>query len=57
MKWLLIIIHIGGADTAAHVETRDFPGPAACERALMGGAFIAGAGVSLIAFCAQEVVA
>ncbi len=59
MTWAMIIIHIAAGPTgqSAHVERHEFNGFTACQQALDGSALAAGAGVSIIAFCAQEIAA
>ena len=59
MTWAMIIIHIatGPSGLSAHVERHEFKGMTACQQALDGSAFAAGSGVSIIAFCAQEIAA
>ena len=59
MTWAMIIIHIavGPTGPSAYIERQEFKGMTACQQALDGSAFAAGPGVSIIAFCAQEIAA
>lgn len=59
MTWAMIIIQIafGPTGPTAHIERHEFKGMTACQQALDGSAFAAGPGVSIIAFCAQEIAA